>query len=582
MPRLFGQTCLAVCIALVCAGDCIARTQVHRIEAAGDERNLWIIRPEMTSDGASFAVLHRMATDSPQTIRHLKTLTGQVAPHGIAAADDALWLVFTSGAVQYIRSIPDEVQGPWGAYEKRRLAPLPEGTVLRGLAAATDGPWVLVRFENAELLEAFEKAQRTGNENSESASSPANAAKDETSTPKSPADTASRGAESDNGATVRVPIDRLLQLRANHWRRVTLPDDWPHLAPSAIVMRRPDATTPTLVAVTKSPTSVSELNIFSATAPAPGATNQNANAPTWSSDSFDWPAGAAVAGIGVNRQVVLYRRVDSGSSDLITLELQLWRRGALTDLGQLNVAARSPTTPWSVAALDQTATLITLGDQGDLLISSLSTQGRVLHESVKYTQQKAPPRAFSGDIFVLMIALVVATAVMFIFWRRGQDGVEMKLAPDQKVADLGRRAAAAMIDLAPCVLLGTLHFEISVAELFRLHLPGLSRGGWEQMLPTVTTIGLVVIHTTISEMFSGRTLGKLVLGMHVGTMQGQKPKAWQALVRGVMRIFDLLAIPLLLVAVLTPHRQRLGDLMARTVVIVHVVKEGQDESEPSP
>ena len=90
------------------------------------------------------------------------------------------------------------------------------------------------------------------------------------------------------------------------------------------------------------------------------------------------------------------------------------------------------------------------------------------------------------------------------------------------------------------------------------------------------------IHTTISEMFSGRTLGKLVLGMHVGTMQGQKPKAWQALVRGVMRIFDLLAIPLLLVAVLTPHRQRLGDLIARTVVIVHVVKEGQDESEPSP
>ncbi len=99
-------------------------------------------------------------------------------------------------------------------------------------------------------------------------------------------------------------------------------------------------------------------------------------------------------------------------------------------------------------------------------------------------------------------------------------------------------------------------------------------------------IAVFVTHTTLTELVLARTLGKAIVGLRTTTLTGTRPKAWQLLVRGLLKSLDLLpgAWLLLLLPVNAPHRQRLGDLVGRTVVVTDVPPEsedGQDESDQS-
>ena len=39
------------------------------------------------------------------------------------------------------------------------------------------------------------------------------------------------------------------------------------------------------------------------------------------------------------------------------------------------------------------------------------------------------------------------------------------------------------------------------------------------------------------------------------------------MIRGVLKTFDLIAYPLLILMIISPYRQRLGDMVAQTVVV---------------
>lgn len=72
-------------------------------------------------------------------------------------------------------------------------------------------------------------------------------------------------------------------------------------------------------------------------------------------------------------------------------------------------------------------------------------------------------------------------------------------------------------------------------------------------------------------LFNGKTIGKQVLGLRVIQLRGHPVSFWGALIRNLLRAAD--AMPFLLYGVgfvsmlLTRHFQRLGDLVAQTVVI---------------
>ena len=81
-----------------------------------------------------------------------------------------------------------------------------------------------------------------------------------------------------------------------------------------------------------------------------------------------------------------------------------------------------------------------------------------------------------------------------------------------------------------------------------------------------------IVYYIVMEATMGATIGKLALGMRVVKLDGS-PISWgEALVRNLLRIIDDVPffIPYLLGAILiwnSPTRQRLGDRVAKTVVI---------------
>ncbi|NJL31861.1 MAG: RDD family protein [Phycisphaerales bacterium] len=92
--------------------------------------------------------------------------------------------------------------------------------------------------------------------------------------------------------------------------------------------------------------------------------------------------------------------------------------------------------------------------------------------------------------------------------------------------------------------------------------------GMDNMLPGALAIGLYVLHTGLSELFTGRTLGKMICGLRVVNLQGQPPHLWQVLGRNALKVLDLVAWPLLILPIISPQRQRLGDMMAKTLVVM--------------
>jgi len=122
---------------------------------------------------------------------------------------------------------------------------------------------------------------------------------------------------------------------------------------------------------------------------------------------------------------------------------------------------------------------------------------------------------------------------------------------------LGRRIAAILIDL---ILLGIITSALG-GLLFR---GGLAILG--------SFVGLVIsfAYYIYFEGTYGQTLGKMALGLVVVTEDGEPIDFGPAAIRTVLRIVDVLPVLYLvglIVIVVTDRNQRLGDIVADTVVV---------------
>ena len=146
--------------------------------------------------------------------------------------------------------------------------------------------------------------------------------------------------------------------------------------------------------------------------------------------------------------------------------------------------------------------------------------------------------------------------------------------PPSPLADLGSRIVAGIIDyiiigvvaivLAILLLVPTVITEAFMMSRFRL---GLFRG----------MFGIVVImwflwlaYFTYFEGTSGQTIGKRVSKIKVMKENGSRCDLSSALVRNILRIVDHLPFLYLLGIILiaaTEKKQRLGDMLAKTIVV---------------
>jgi len=80
---------------------------------------------------------------------------------------------------------------------------------------------------------------------------------------------------------------------------------------------------------------------------------------------------------------------------------------------------------------------------------------------------------------------------------------------------------------------------------------------------------LLAFYCGIFEARWGATPGKLITGLRVAMLDGHRPTARAAIVRNLFRLFDealICPLPGLIMAIVSRHAQRLGDVFARTVV----------------
>ena len=94
---------------------------------------------------------------------------------------------------------------------------------------------------------------------------------------------------------------------------------------------------------------------------------------------------------------------------------------------------------------------------------------------------------------------------------------------------------------------------------------------------------LYVFHTAALEALTGRSIGKMLLGLRVVSLDGTRPGAASLVARNVLRVIDvgLFFLPLLVIFV-SPLRQRTGDVAAGTLVISErPAAETEDEEEES-
>ena len=85
-------------------------------------------------------------------------------------------------------------------------------------------------------------------------------------------------------------------------------------------------------------------------------------------------------------------------------------------------------------------------------------------------------------------------------------------------------------------------------------------------------VAVSVLYFILMEHLAGGSIGKLLAGVRVRSEEGGRAAAWQIVVRNLLRPFDVLpALYLLgflvLMASGPERRQRIGDRLARTVVV---------------
>lgn len=135
------------------------------------------------------------------------------------------------------------------------------------------------------------------------------------------------------------------------------------------------------------------------------------------------------------------------------------------------------------------------------------------------------------------------------------------------IAELGSRVGAGLID---GLILGGVLVVLSILTAITGALGILNLGGGLGGILFGAFIVLLILgyHPFFEEIWNGRSPGKRAFGLRVIQTDSQPVGLGPVLLRGLFRPFDAILLGLgLFLILLTPRRQRLGDVVAGTIVV---------------
>lgn len=587
-------------------------------------------------------VYHASTDREAGQANELDPVDGAMMPRGIAAGDGRLLLIGEDRQVQTLRPVWSKLLLGY-VYETRSLPSLPKGCALMSLAIGSHGPWALVRVEDAELLADLDqieaekatampegrqrynralglppgydwgkgkhdKKNRDKKKQDEPrASGPAEeASADDAGVPDDSVTEA--GPESASAPASELPAYRLIHLFGGKWVSAPLPSAFP--APRhAVLLMRGDANGPTIVVEPQN--SAAERNTLLRFTPIAG-TAQKAQAATeagqevepiaWALNTIDprpWP-GRLWTALLVDQQAVLAVECER-SAQHIRLDSYLMRGDQAIRLGDLYTTARKRPR-WAAVNWAGKPTLITYpgpkpvnadGSEGDTLaiagFAAIGLDGQVVADPetgftvMPLIANDPSPVRGNADLYIQIGTFVAAMLLMMAFYRRAPRAEQIDLPKHLVLAGFGRRIIAGLIDLAPGFWLAGTLYGTTINETM-LYWPG---NGIEKVLPAMrpgfVVIAVTLVHTTLGEVLTARSLGKWLTGIYVADLSGKPASPVPSLIRAISRTFDLFAPLMLVVALISPARQRLGDILARTTLVMHkppMIEDNPDDDNP--
>ena len=179
---------------------------------------------------------------------------------------------------------------------------------------------------------------------------------------------------------------------------------------------------------------------------------------------------------------------------------------------------------------------------------------------------RAPGGPPLGEWLQSLLPVLLLFTIIASLRRRREMRETLESADQLPLAPFGRRLLAGAIDAAPV---------LAAAAVFawwewRAEQAGEPPFDWRSQVVLLAGLLVYLLHTTASEIASGRTLGKLCCGLRVVGLDGRRPTAGALLTRNLLRLIDLsmMFFPLVLV-LYSPLRQRAGDVAAGTLVVLN-------------
>ncbi len=176
--------------------------------------------------------------------------------------------------------------------------------------------------------------------------------------------------------------------------------------------------------------------------------------------------------------------------------------------------------------------------------------------------QQQPISVWSIVLMAIM-AMLLSTAI-FRSESKEKEGAAKQSLP---LAPFPRRLAAGLIDLSPLLL--TLFWQVPWSDS---NAAAAAMQDQSTVVYVASAMFVYLLHTTLLELLTGKTVGKMICRLRVVSVDGKRAGKLAIVIRNLIRIIDVLTgAPVAMLILFLPLRQRLGDVLAGTTVIVDAV-----------
>jgi uncharacterized RDD family membrane protein YckC len=312
---------------------------------------------------------------------------------------------------------------------------------------------------------------------------------------------------------------------------------------------------------------------------------------TWTGKAWSQPAvvpldapAELLAAVQVNRQLALVvspPAEDTSGRTLLPVRWVdgQWRRGELLAIGDHPATFDLSTT--GVAGMGSRLYVGWLASPDRVQIGAWPIiGGRPAGALMTIAAPQPRLNSFLGQALWQWVMPALMLALLALMVLRRQDALTRVLSPGEGrvLAEWWRRLLAGAIDLLPFAVIGIWVTWAFAGDELRAWSWGLQESGSQQgrpQLPEAVSLawravrGAYCLYALLMELATGSTFGKRWLGCTVSSETGARPGVWALIIRNVIRWVELefafVIVPVFLMIITRSH-QRLGDILARTIV----------------